>query len=102
MCFFNRTTHVHIRNLLFVMYNNCLGQEDPQISRPLNTYSVGNVEVGKYSFSRACHKPLPNCDNGYKMLETIYRRMTFVTFMTVCIREYTPTFSSRGIHCVLI
>ena len=44
MCFFSRTTHVHIRllrrNVLFVMYNNCSGQQDPQISRQFNMYGT--------------------------------------------------------------
>ena len=43
---FSRTTHVHIWllwcNILFVGYNNCPGQQDPQISRQLNTYGISN------------------------------------------------------------
>ena len=42
MWFFSRTTYVHIRllccNVLFMVYNNCPGQQDPQISCQLNTY----------------------------------------------------------------
>ena len=42
MCFFRRTTHVNIRllwrNVLFVVYKNCAGQQDPQICRQLKTY----------------------------------------------------------------
>ena len=32
----------------------------------------------------------PNCDNRCKILGTVYRRMTFGIFMTVCMPEYTP------------
>ena len=44
-------------------------------------------------------QPLSNCDNGCKMLRTIYRRMTFGIFMTVCMREYTPALLSEW--CIL-
>ena len=37
-----------------------------------------------------------NCDNRCKMLETVYRRMTFGTFITVYMREYTPALPSEG------
>ena len=39
---------------------------------------------------------LPNCYNGCKMLGTIYRRMTFGTFKSVCMREYTPVLPPEG------
>ena len=42
--FFNRTTHIHIRllrsNVLYVVYNNCPGQQVHQISRQLNAYGT--------------------------------------------------------------
>ena len=37
-----------------------------------------------------------NYDNRYKILGKIYRRMTFGTFMTVCMREYMPALSPEG------
>ena len=42
-------------------------------------------------------QPLPNCDKGCKVFGTIYRRMTFGTFMTVCMREYTPALPPEGV-----
>ena len=52
MCFFSRTTHVHIRllrhNVLLVAYNNCPGPQESQISRQLNT--VGHDKAGTCSF----------------------------------------------------
>ena len=52
MCFLSITTTVHIghlrRNMLFVVYNNCHDQQDPQISRQLNTYGTwwsGNLTL---------------------------------------------------------
>ena len=44
-----------------------------------------------------------NCDNRCKMLETIYHRITFGKFMTVCMREYTPALPpewGRPILCI--
>ena len=41
-------------------------------------------------FLQSLPQPLPNRDNGCKMLGTVYRRMTFGTFMTFSMREYTP------------
>ena len=68
MCFFSRTTHVHIRllrhNVLFVVYNNCPGQQNLQISRLWNTYGMLKREL-----TQSLAQPLPNCDNGWKMLK---------------------------------
>ena len=90
MCFFSRTTHAHIRqlrhNVLFVVYKNCPGQQDSQISRQLNTY--GTWWSGNLLFLQSLPQALPHCDNGCKMLGTIYLRMTFGTFMAVWIQEY--------------
>ena len=38
----------------------------------------------------------PNCNNRCKMLGTIYHRMTFGTFMTICMQEYKPALSPGG------
>ena len=38
----------------------------------------------------------PNCNNRCKMLGTIYRRMTFGTFMTDCMKEYTAALPPEG------
>ena len=52
MCFLSRTMQVHIRllrcNILFVVYNNCPGQKDPQILHQLKTYGTwwsGNLTL---------------------------------------------------------
>ena len=78
--FFSRTTHVYIpllrRNVLFMMYN-CPSQQDPQISRQLNTY--GTWWIGNLFFLQSLPQPLPNFENEYKMLGTIFPRMTFGT-----------------------
>ena len=72
MCYFNRTTHGHIRllrcNVLFVVYNNCPGQQDPQISRQLNTYRKRHDKEGIYSFSTACHNPCVLANTGARCL----------------------------------
>ena len=39
---------------------------------------------------------IPELRNGFKMLGTIYRRITFGSFMTVCMREYTPALPPEG------
>ena len=42
MCSFSRTMYAYIQllrhNVLFLVYNNCSGQQGPQISRQSNTY----------------------------------------------------------------
>ena len=45
---------------------------------------------------------LPKCDNGWKLLETIYRRMILGNFMADCMREYTPALPPEGVYCVLV
>ena len=44
MYFFSRTMHIHIQllqcNMLFVLYTNCPGEQDSQISRQLNMYGT--------------------------------------------------------------
>ena len=47
-------------------------------------------------------QPWPNCDNGCKMLGIIYRWMTFGTFMSSCMQEYTPALPPDGVHFVLL
>ena len=83
---FRRTTHVHIRllqhNVIFVMYNNSPGQQDPQISHQF--YMYGTWKCDNSLFLQSLPQPLQNCNNGCKMLWTIYRKMT------ICMREYTP------------
>ena len=91
---FSRTMHVHIWLLLFMVYNNCPDQQDPQISHQLNTF--GSWWSGNILFLQSLPQPLPNCNNGCKMLGTVYHGMTFGTFMTVCIREYPPALPTRG------
>ena len=80
--------------MLFMVYNNCPGQQDPQISHQLNTY--GTWWSGNLLFLQSLPQPLPNCDNRCKMLGTIYHRMTFSTFMTVCMQEYKPVLLPEG------
>ena len=90
--FFSKTMHLHIWllwcNMLFVVYNNCPGQQDPQISPQLNTY--GTWWSRNLLFLQSLPQPLLNCDNWCKMLGIIYRRTIFSTFMTVCLHEYMP------------
>ena len=158
MWFFSWTMHVGIRllrrNMLSVVYN-CPGQQEPQISRQLNTYGTW-WSSGTYSFSKTCHNhcqiaklvqdvwynqsqddirylprtartsdvspiehvwdmmkreltlsPEPattiaKLRNGCKMFGTIYRRMTFGTFMTVCMREYTPEETTLNIDVTVL
>ena len=47
-------------------------------------------------FLQSLLKLLPNSDNECKMLGTVCRRMTFDTFVTVCMQEYTPVLLSEG------
>ena len=53
-------------------------------------------------FLQSLPKPLPNCDNGCKMLGKIYRRIKSGTYMNICLREYTPALPQEGLHCVLM
>ena len=85
--------HVHIWllwcNMLFVVYN-CPGQQDPQISCQLNTYVTWWSR--NLFFLQSLPQALSNCNNRYKMPGTIYRRLMFGTFMTVCM----PIAAQRG------
>ena len=64
------------------------------ISRQLNTHSTW--WNGTLLFLQSLPQPLPNCDNSWKILANIYRRMTFSAFMTVYMREYTPALPPEG------
>ena len=95
--------NVHIRllrlNVLFV-FVQLPGQQEPQISRQLNTYETrwsGNI-----LFLQTLPQPLPNCDNGCNILGTIYRRMTFGTFMAFRMWEYTPALLPGVLYCVIM
>ena len=96
--FFSRTMHIHIRllrhNALFVVYNNCPGQQDPQISRQLNMY--GTWWSRNLLFLQSLPQPLPNCDNGCKILGTIYWLMTFGSYITICMWQYMPALPPEG------
>ena len=99
MCFFSRITHIHIWllwHVFFMVYNNCPGQQDPQISCQSNTYGQD------LALPPSLPQPLPNFDNGCKMPGTIYRRMTFSTFMTIYMQEYTTVLPPGRVHCVLL
>ena len=65
-----------------------------------NWTCMGHDEAGTF-FLHCLAQPWP-LDNGYKMLRTIYRRITFGTFMSACMREYKPALSPKGLHCVLM
>ena len=68
-------------------------QQLPWSTRTPDLSPIQNVWVmlkGNLLFLQSLPKSLPNCDNGCKMLGTIYSRMSFGTFMTVCMPEYTP------------
>ena len=71
-----------------------LGEPDSQISRQMNTY--GTWWSVNLLFLQSLPQPLTNCDNGCQMLGTIYRKMAFGTFITVCMRKYTPACRQRG------
>ena len=97
ICFFSKTMHIHIWvlwcNMLFMVYN-CLGQQEPQISHQLITH--GSWWSRNLLFLQNLPQPLPNCKNGFKMLGTIYLRMTFGSFMTICMWEYMPALPPEG------
>ena len=103
MCFFSRTMHVHIWllwcNVLFMVYNNCPGQQESQMSHQLNTH--GTRWSRNLLILQSLPQSLPNCDNGCKMLGTIYRRMIFGTSKTICMWEYTPALLPERVHFVL-
>ena len=73
MCFFSSIMHIHIwllwRNVLFVMYNNHPGQQDPQISCHMNKY--GTWWSRNLFFNQSLPQTLPNCDNGCKNLDNL-------------------------------
>ena len=70
--------------------------------RPARTPDLSSIEQVWYImkwelfFLKGLSQPLRNCDNGCKMLGTIYCWMTFGTFKTVCIREYTTALPPEG------
>ena len=64
-----------------------------KILRSIATWDMMKQEL---SLSQSLPQALPNCDNGCKILGTIYRRMTFSTFMTVFMRVYTPELLPDG------
>ena len=47
-------------------------------------------------FLQSLPQSLLNCNNGCKMLGTIYHRMTFSSFLTICMREYMPALPLVG------
>ena len=53
-------------------------------------YHVETWRRGNVLFLQSLPQPLANCNNRCKMLGTICRRMTFGTFKTACMRDYTP------------
>ena len=97
----SRATHVHIQllqhNVLFVVHNNCPCQQDPQISRQLNT--SGTWWNGNLLFLQSLPQLLPNCDNECKMLGAIYRRMAFGTFDSLHARIHACV-AARGGYTV--
>ena len=101
---FSKTTHFQIRLLRrkvpFVVYNNCPGQHDRQISRQLNTY--GTWWSGNLLFLQSVPLPLPNCDNRCKMLGTIYCRRTVCTCITISMGKHTHVLLMMGVNCVLM
>ena len=72
-----------------------LANKNPQISRQLNAYGIR--WSGNLLFFQNLSQPLPNCDSGYEILRPIYRRMIFGTFMTLCMREFTPALPPEGV-----
>ena len=74
-----------------------------KIPRSLVSFNMlGTWWSGNLLFLQSLSQPLPNCDNGCKLLGKIYHRMTFDTFMTICMREYTPALLPERVHCVLM
>ena len=45
---------------------------------------VWNMMKRELTLSPSLPQPLPNCEKGCKILGTIYRRMIFSTFITIC------------------
>ena len=58
-----------VMQVLSVVYNNCLGQKDPQISCQLNMFRTW--WSGNLFFLQSLPQPLTNCDNRCKMLGTL-------------------------------
>ena len=78
----------------------CALQGVQQLPWPARSPDLSPIEhiwwSGNLLFLHSLPQPLPNCDNRCKMLGTICRRMTFSTFMTVCMREYMPAMLLEG------
>ena len=105
LCFFRRTTPVHIRrlllrNVLFVVTNNCPGQQEPQISRHFNTY--GTWWRGSYSFSRVCFNHSWVTTTGAGCLgQSIARWHSAPLWSFVC-ENTRQRCSQMRLHCVFI
>ena len=73
-----------------------------QLPWPARTPDLSPIEhvwdIMKWNlvFLKSLPQPLPNCNNRYKLLGTIYHRVTFNTFMTICIRQYMPALLTEG------
>ena len=88
MCFF---TGQRSPQVLFVVYNNCPGQQDTQIEHAW--------DVMKREFTLSAEPATTIVELRQRVQYAwgnLYHRMTFGTFMTVCMREYTPALPLDG------
>ena len=72
-------------------------QQLPCLARSPDLSPIEHVwDMMKRNVLESLPQPLPYSDNVYKMLGTIYRRMIFGAFMSVCMGDYTPALTPLG------
>ena len=104
MCFFNRTTHIHIwllrHNMLFMVYNDCPGQQEPQVSRQLNTY--GTLWSGNLVFLKSLPQPSQNWDNRCSSLGQSITGWHSAPLWPFACKNSCLLCRQRGLNCVLM
>ena len=104
MCFLNRTTHINIQllqhDMLFVVYNNCPGKQDPQISHQLNTCGTWWSRNLLFLLSRQNHCQIATM-SAWCLEQSIAGWYSAPLWPFECENTYLHC-CQRGIHCVLM
>ena len=78
------------------VYQNLVYECGPLLKAAIHDrYFVPNICSFPQAYNMTSFK-WPNCAYKWKMLGTIYRRMSSGTFMNVFMREYTPSFTPEA------
>ena len=103
ICFFRRTTHVHIwllrHSVLFLVYN-CPGQQDPQSSRKLNTYGIWWIENLLFLQSLPQHCRIATM--GARWLGQSIAGWHLASLWPFACKNIHLHCHQRGLHCILM